>query len=82
MNSGKLTEKYSLPSTTLSRQEGLATEADILRFRNPLFPDVDFEIACDQYKESSSSKSNGVNSGFIYLKATTKPTRFCEYWCK
>lgn len=53
-----------------------------MRFRNPLFPDVDFEIACDQYKESSSSKSNGVNSGFIYLKATTKPTRFCEYWCK
>ncbi|CAA7020946.1 unnamed protein product [Microthlaspi erraticum] len=61
------------------------TDADILWLRDPFprfFPDVDFQITCDTYNGKPSDKNNQVNSGFTYVKANNRTTKFYKYWIR
>ncbi|CAA0395875.1 putative nucleotide-diphospho-sugar transferase [Arabidopsis thaliana] len=61
------------------------TDADILWLRDPFprfFPDADFQITCDDYNGRPSDKKNHVNSGFTYVKANNKTSKFYKYWIR
>ncbi|XP_010536714.1 PREDICTED: uncharacterized protein At4g15970 [Tarenaya hassleriana] len=60
------------------------TDADIVWLRDPFprfFPEGDFQITCDNYNGKPSDKNNWVNSGFTYVKASEKTSKFYEFWC-
>lgn len=46
------------------------------------FPNVDFQITCDDYNGKPSDKTNHVNSGFTYVKANNKTLRFYKFWIR
>ncbi|XP_019057272.1 PREDICTED: uncharacterized protein At4g15970-like [Tarenaya hassleriana] len=61
------------------------TDADIVWLRDPFprfFQEADFQITCDNYNGKPSDKNNWVNSGFTYVKASDKASRFYEFWVR
>ncbi|KAK6925416.1 Nucleotide-diphospho-sugar transferase [Dillenia turbinata] len=61
----------------------LFTDADIMWFRDPfprLFPDVDFQIACDNFNGNSSDKNNWPNGGFKFVRSNRRTIEFYRYW--
>lgn len=61
----------------------IATDADILWFRNPLphfYPDGDFQISCDRFLGNASGMENWPSNGFNYVRANNRTVPFFKYW--
>uniref|UniRef100_A0A5B7BT12 Nucleotide-diphospho-sugar transferase domain-containing protein n=1 Tax=Davidia involucrata TaxID=16924 RepID=A0A5B7BT12_DAVIN len=59
------------------------TDADIMWFRDPfprLYPDADFQIACDNFRGNSYDLNNRPNGGFNYVKSNNRTVHFYNFW--
>ncbi|KAK6921345.1 Nucleotide-diphospho-sugar transferase [Dillenia turbinata] len=59
------------------------SDTDIMWFRDPFprfFPDVDFQIACDQFNGNPLDKNNWPNGGFKFVRSNNKTIEFYRFW--
>ncbi|KAK4422417.1 hypothetical protein Salat_1824000 [Sesamum alatum] len=59
------------------------SDADIMWLRDPFsrfYPDGDFQIACDTYKNDPTDLRNLPNGGFTYVKSNNRTIQFYKFW--
>ncbi|KQK00814.1 uncharacterized protein At4g15970 [Brachypodium distachyon] len=59
------------------------SDADVMWFRNPfpyLYPDGDFQSACDHYVGNATDLRNIANGGFNYVKSNNQSIEFYKFW--
>ncbi|KAL5219350.1 hypothetical protein ABZP36_020034 [Zizania latifolia] len=59
------------------------TDTDIVWFRNPLphlYPDGDFQIACDHFTGDPDDLRNSPNGGFTYVRSSAATVEFYRFW--
>ncbi|KAJ4901620.1 Nucleotide-diphospho-sugar transferase family protein [Raphanus sativus] len=61
------------------------TDADIMWLRDPfprLYPDGDFQMACDRFFGDPFDSNNWVNGGFTYVRSNNRSVEFYKFWHK
>uniref|UniRef100_A0A1J3JUF8 Nucleotide-diphospho-sugar transferase domain-containing protein n=3 Tax=Noccaea caerulescens TaxID=107243 RepID=A0A1J3JUF8_NOCCA len=61
------------------------TDADVMWLRDPfprLYPDGDFQMACDKFFGNPLSLDNFPNGGFVYVKSNNRSIEFYKFWYK
>ncbi|CAA7014822.1 unnamed protein product [Microthlaspi erraticum] len=61
------------------------TDADIMWLRDPfprLYPDGDFQMACDRFFGNPFDSDNWVNGGFTYVRSNNRSIEFYKFWHK
>ncbi|ESQ39570.1 hypothetical protein EUTSA_v10000936mg [Eutrema salsugineum] len=61
------------------------TDADVMWLRDPfprLYPDGDFQMACDKFFGNPSGFDNWANGGFLYVKSNNRSIEFYKFWYK
>ncbi|ESQ39572.1 hypothetical protein EUTSA_v10000930mg [Eutrema salsugineum] len=61
------------------------TDADIMWLRDPfprLYPDGDFQMACDRFFGNPFDSNNWVNGGFTYVRSNNRSIEFYKFWHK
>lgn len=47
-----------------------------------LYPDADFQMACDRFFGDPNDSNNWVNGGFTYVKSNNRSIEFYKFWYK
>lgn len=59
-------------------------DADIMWFQNPFnafyHDNVDFQIACDRYRNPYLLAKNSPNGGFVYVRSNPRTIAMYKYW--
>ncbi|KAL0737157.1 hypothetical protein Bca4012_013367 [Brassica carinata] len=61
------------------------TDTDVMWLRDPfprLYPDGDFQMACDKYFGNPTSFDNWANGGFVYVRSNNRSIEFYKFWYK
>ncbi|CAH2046391.1 unnamed protein product [Thlaspi arvense] len=61
------------------------TDADVMWLRDPfprLYPDGDFQMACDKFFGNPIGLDNWANGGFVYVRSNNRSIEFYKFWYK